>query len=191
MSLFTTADIQALLTKYEAEGYRPFNAIAYAAKYLNNSQEKDAFATPLDHFREIGAARGYSPTGDASPQFFDAIFYAAKYPALGENGVIDAGDLFGHFLKFGVGEGRQASAYTNGFDSAKYLADYPGVAGYVNDHSTQWWFGKRSDSESYRYKLDAGNQESCLENKDWIHVEWSENRTLGNVCRLPRWAILI
>jgi hypothetical protein len=132
MSLFTTADIQALLTKYEAEGYRPFNAIAYAAKYLNNSQEKDAFATPLEHFLALGAARGYSPTGDASPQFFDAIFYAAKYPALGENGVTDAGDLFGHFLKFGVGEGRQASAYTNGFDSAKYLADYPGVAAYVN-----------------------------------------------------------
>ena len=94
MSLFTTADIQALLTKYEAEGYEPFNAAAYAAKYLQgNSEEQNAFATPLEHYLALGAARGYNPLGDTGPLFFDAEFYAAKYPALGQNGVIDAKDL--------------------------------------------------------------------------------------------------
>ena len=135
MSLFTTADIQALLSKYKAEGYEPFNAAAYAAKYLQgNSEEQNAFPTPLEHYLKLGAARGYNPLGNSGPLFFDAEFYAAKYPALAQSGVTDAGDLFGHFLKFGVAEGRQASAYTNNFDAARYLKDYPEIAAYVNEH---------------------------------------------------------
>lgn len=135
MSLFTTADIQALLSKYKAEGYEPFNAAAYAAKYLQgNSEEQNAFPTPLEHYLKLGAARGYNPLGNTGPLFFDAEFYAAKYPALAQSGVTDAGDLFGHFLKFGVAEGRQASAYTNNFDAARYLKDYPEIAAYVNQH---------------------------------------------------------
>ena len=142
--LFQLADIQALLAKYESEGYKPFDAQSYTAKYLTGHSEEPVFSSALEHFLEVGAAAGYNPLGSAPLQFFDANFYAAKYPKLAEVGVLRPGDLFGHYLLYGVGEGREASEVTNNFDSARYLHDYPQVAQYVNSHLDDF-FGNASN----------------------------------------------
>jgi hypothetical protein len=142
--LFQLADIQALLAKYESEGYKPFDEQAYIAAYLTGHPEEPVFSSALEHFLEVGAAAGYNPLGDAPLQFFDASFYAAKYPKLAEVGVLRPWDLFGHYLLFGVGEGREASEVTNNFDSARYLHDYPQVAQYVNSHLDDF-FGNASN----------------------------------------------
>ena len=131
---FKTADIQALLTQYQSQGYKPFDAQAYTAKYLTGHPAEPVFPTALEHFLAVGAAAGYNPLGNAVLQFFNASFYANKYPNLAIAGVTDPGDLFGHYLLYGIGEGRQASDVTNNFDSTLYLTTYPQVAQYVNSH---------------------------------------------------------
>lgn len=130
---FTTAAVQELLDKYAAEGYKPFDAAAYKAKYLTDPNTPLA-SNPLEHFLKIGAALGYNPLGNAPYLLFDAKFYAEHYPELAKSGVTDAGDLFGHALKFGIAEGREFTPILKNFDTASYLKAYPAVAAYVNGH---------------------------------------------------------
>ncbi|MBX7230397.1 MAG: hypothetical protein K1X48_12445 [Burkholderiaceae bacterium] len=133
MKFFTVASIQALVDKYAQEGSKVFDAEAYKAKYLTDPNDP-LFSKPLEHFLTKGAALGYNPLGNFPLKFFDADFYAKKYEELGKVEVTDPGDLFGHYLLYGVGEGRQASQDTNNFNSDVYLKMYPGVEAYVKDH---------------------------------------------------------
>jgi hypothetical protein len=127
------AVFKQLVAKLKLSGYEFFNATAYAEKYLlKNSEEKDAFDSPEAHYLNVGINRLYNPLGDKAPLFFDAEFYAAKYPALAGAGLTEYWQLAQHFAAYGVFEGRQGSAYTNDFDTARYLKDYPGVAAYAN-----------------------------------------------------------
>ncbi|MBX7228926.1 MAG: hypothetical protein K1X48_04885 [Burkholderiaceae bacterium] len=133
MKFFTVASIQALVDKYAQEGSKVFDAEAYKAKYLNDPNDP-LFSKPLEHFLTKGAALGYNPLGNFPLKFFDADFYGKKYEELGKVGVNDPGDKFGHYLLFGMGEGRQASQDTNNFNSEVYLKMYPGVEAYVKAH---------------------------------------------------------
>lgn len=133
MKFFTVASIQALVDKYAQEGSKVFDAEAYKAKYLTDPNDP-LFSKPLEHFLTKGAALGYNPLGNFPLKFFDADFYAKKYEELGKLGVDDPGDKFGHYLYYGMGEGRQASQDTNNFNSEVYLKMYPAVEAYVKAH---------------------------------------------------------
>ena len=133
LQFFTVASIQALVDKYAQEGSKVFDAEAYKAKYLTDPNDP-LFSKPLEHFLTKGAALGYNPLGNFPLKFFDADFYAKKYEELGKLGVDDPGDKFGHYLYYGMGEGRQASQDTNNFNSEVYLKMYPAVEAYVKAH---------------------------------------------------------
>jgi len=101
--------------------YKAFDAFYYAANYMG------AYAgtlTPVEHFVQIGAARGYKPNAD-----FDPAFYAGEYDDLAG---LDAADLLYHYVKFGLNEGRAGNATLADYDWADYLAAYPEVAAYVD-----------------------------------------------------------
>jgi Ca2+-binding RTX toxin-like protein len=148
MSLFKLSDVQTILEKYALEGYKPFNAEAYKAKYMTDPKDP-LFSKPLEHFLKTGAALGYNPLGDA-PQFFNAEFYAKNYPGLGGAGLTDALDLFYHYLYRGLGEGRVATPLTDGFDSALYLKTYPAVEAYVKANLADF-FGSFSNGALAHY----------------------------------------
>ncbi|MBX7230056.1 MAG: hypothetical protein K1X48_10685 [Burkholderiaceae bacterium] len=133
MQMFNIEMIQALVDKYAQEGSKVFDAEAYKAKYLTDPNDP-LFSKPLEHFLTKGAALGYNPLGNFPLKFFDADFYAKKYEELGKLGVDDPGDKFGHYLLYGMGEGRQASQDTNNFNSEVYLKMYPAIEAYVKDH---------------------------------------------------------
>lgn len=152
MSLFKLSDVQTILEKYALEGYKPFDAEAYKAKYMSNPNLPSKPLDPLiilESFVKTGAALGYNPLGDA-PQFFNAEFYAKNYPGLGEAGLTDPLDLFYHYLYRGLGEGRQASTLTDGFDAALYLKTYPAVEAYVKAHLADF-FGSFSNGALAHY----------------------------------------
>ena len=134
---FTVASIQALVDKYAQEGSKVFDAEAYKAKYLNDPNDP-LFSKPLEHFLTKGAALGYNPLGNFPLKFFDADFYAKKYEELGKLGVSDPGDLFGHYLLYGMGEGRPASQDMGNFYAALYLETYPAVEAYLKDHPSDF-----------------------------------------------------
>ncbi|MBX7230115.1 MAG: hypothetical protein K1X48_10990, partial [Burkholderiaceae bacterium] len=125
-----------LVAKLKLAGYEFFNAAAYSEKYLlKNSEETNAFDSPEAHYLNVGVNRIYNPNPNA-PLFFDAEFYAAKYPALAQAGVTQYWQLAEHFAAHGVWEGRQGSNYTNNFDAARYLAEpaHKAVLDYANAH---------------------------------------------------------
>jgi len=115
-----TAALNALPTSLTGT-YKAFDAFYYAANYMG------AYAgtlTPVEHFVQVGAARGYKPNAD-----FDPAFYASEYDDLAG---LDAADLLYHYVKFGLNEGRAGNATLADYDWADYLAAYPEVAAYVD-----------------------------------------------------------
>jgi len=117
-----TAALNALPTSLTGT-YKAFDAFYYADKYMGSYT---GTLSPIEHFVQIGAARGYKPNTD-----FDPTFYQARYSDLAN---LDAADLLFHYVKFGLNEGRPGNATLATYNWASYLTAYPDVAKYVNDN---------------------------------------------------------
>ena len=127
---FTTGpDLQDALDRLppsQTGEYRPFDPFYYSQQYL---QGYSGSLTPIEHFVQIGAGRGYMPNSS-----FDPVYYKAHYADLA-NTNFDASDLLYHFMQFGLNEGRAPNAeLTTTFDGLGYLAAYPAVSDYVTSH---------------------------------------------------------
>ena len=133
-----TAALNALPTSLTGT-YKAFDAFYYAANYMG------AYAgtlTPVEHFVQVGAARGYKPNAD-----FDPAFYASEYDDLDG---LDAADLLYHYVTFGLNEGRAGNATLAAYDWADYLAAYPEVAAYV-DANLDSFGGSRTNGAIAHY----------------------------------------
>lgn len=101
--------------------YKAFDAFYYAAQYMGSYS---GTLTPIEHFVQVGAARGYKPNAD-----FDPVYYQNQYPDLAG---LDSADLLFHYVKFGLNEGRPGNSTLGSVNWANYLTAYPDVAAYVN-----------------------------------------------------------
>jgi len=117
-----TAALNALPTSLTGT-YKAFDAFYYADKYMGSYT---GTLSPIEHFVQVGAARGYKPNAD-----FDPTYYQSKFADLAN---LDAADLLFHYVKFGLNEGRPGNATLATYKWADYLAAYPDVAKYVNDN---------------------------------------------------------
>lgn len=127
MPYFTTgAQLQAAIDALPATkkgSFTPFDAFFYGNQYMG---AYSGTLSPLEHFVQIGAARGYAPSAQ-----FDAAYYKNSYADLkGTN--LDSADLLYHFLQFGLDEGRAPNAALASFDAEQYLENNPDVAAYIN-----------------------------------------------------------
>ena len=127
MAYFATgAAFTAALNKLPAAttgSYKAFDAFYYAQNYMG------AYAgtlSPIEHFVQVGAARGYAPNSD-----FDPAYYQSKYADLKD---LDAADLLYHYVASGLNEGRAGNATLAAVTWSEYLAAYPDVAKYVTDN---------------------------------------------------------
>jgi len=117
-----TAAINALPTSLTGT-YKAFDAFYYADKYMASYS---GTLSPVEHFVQLGAARGNKPNAN-----FDPAYYQATFTDLAN---LDSADLVFHYVKFGLNEGRAGNAVLKGYDWAGYLAAYPDVAKYVADN---------------------------------------------------------
>ena len=125
MAYFATgAALTAALNKIPAGiigSYEPFNPFYYAQTYMS------AYAgtlTPIEHFVQVGSARGYQPNADFNPTYYQSRFSDLKG--------LDSADLLYHYVNFGLNEGRPGNATLAAVDWEAYLTAYPDVATYVN-----------------------------------------------------------
>lgn len=95
--------------------YAMFDAEYYAA---TNPDVAARWTGPLlDHYLQWGYREERAPTA-----WFDATYYRASNPDL-QN--MSGAQLFAHYNSYGYKEGRLPSSEFEGFDAARYLADYP------------------------------------------------------------------
>ncbi len=126
--------------------YKAFDAFYYAAQYMTNYS---GTLTPVEHFVQIGAARGYQPNADFNP-----TFYQSKYADLAG---LDAADLLFHYVKFGLNEGRAGNATLAAYNWADYLTAYPAVATYVNANLAS--FGGSATNGAIAHYVKFGAQQ--------------------------------
>jgi len=117
-----TAAINALPTSLTGT-YKAFDSFYYAGQYMG---AYTGSLSPVEHFVQIGASRGYKPSAE-----FDPTYYQSKYADLAN---LDAADLVFHYVKFGLNEGRPGNATLATYNWASYLSAYPDVAKYVTDN---------------------------------------------------------
>jgi len=133
MTYFTTgvqlqAALNALPTTKTGQ-FVAFDSFFYGQQYLG------AYAgtlSPIEHFVQIGADRGYKPNAT-----FDPTYYANAFADLKGKG-FNSADLLYHFLKYGLDEGRTPNAELATFNGTAYLAANPDVAAYVNANLAQF-----------------------------------------------------
>jgi hypothetical protein len=131
MFFSTGVDLQNALSALPASkkgSYVAFDSFFYSQQYMSGGLYSGSLS-PIEHFVQIGAARG-----NKSNATFDPVFYKAKYPADLANSGFDAADLIYHFMRFGLDEGRIPNATFNTFDAAGYLNKYPDVGAFVNSN---------------------------------------------------------
>lgn len=123
MTYFTTgAQLQAAINDLPASkkgSFTAFDGFFYGEKYM---AAYSGSLTPLEHFVQIGADRGYAPSAT-----FDPAFYASAYSDLKGKG-LNSADLLYHFLQYGLDEGRAPNATLAGFNATQYLANNTDVA---------------------------------------------------------------
>ena len=117
-----TAAIAALPSTTKGS-YKAFDDFYYAQLYMGSYSGS---LSPIEHFVQIGAARGNKPNAD-----FDPAFYKAQYADL-KNTNFDAADLLFHYVNSGLNEGRIGNATLASSSWSGYLTAYPDVATYVN-----------------------------------------------------------
>jgi len=117
-----TAAIAALPSTTKGN-YKAFDDFYYAQLYMGSYSGS---LSPIEHFVQIGAARGNKPNAD-----FDPAFYKAQYADL-KNTNFDAADLLFHYVNSGLNEGRIGNATLASSSWSGYLTAYPDVATYVN-----------------------------------------------------------
>ena len=136
-----TAALNALPTSLTGS-YKAFDAFYYAA---NSMTTYTGSLTPIEHFVQLGAARGYKPNAD-----FDPAYYASKYSDLAG---LDAADLLFHYVKFGLNEGRAGNSTLASYDWAAYLAAYPAVSEYVTANLVSFGGSKTNGAIAHYVKF--------------------------------------
>lgn len=132
MYFSTGAQLQAALNSLPTSkvgSYVAFDPFYYGTTYM---QDYGGTLSPIEHFVQIGAARGFSPNAD-----FDPNFYVNQYADLRGKGY-DAADLLYHFMQFGLDEGRAQNEAFLAFDGEAYLAQYPDVLAFVQANLAQF-----------------------------------------------------
>ncbi len=156
MAFFTTgaqlqAAINALPTSKKG-GFNAFDGFFYGGKYLVNYS---GTLSPLEHFVQIGADRGFAPNAQ-----FDPVYYKAAYADLASAN-LNAADLLFHFLQFGLDEGRAPNATLAGFNGTAYLAANPDVATFVDANLAQ--FGGSASNGALAHFVKFGQFEGRTE----------------------------
>ncbi|QJY31500.1 hypothetical protein HND92_03225 [Diaphorobacter sp. JS3050] len=133
MTYFTTgAQLQAALNALpntKTGNFVAFDSFFYGQQYMADYQ---GTLSPIEHFVQIGAARGYKPNATFDPTYYKNAFADLK------NTNLNAADLLYHFLKYGLDEGRTPNAELATFNGTAYLAANPDVAAYVNANLAQF-----------------------------------------------------
>lgn len=145
----TGAELQAALDALPASktgNSMAFDPFFYGQTYMA-SYAGDL--SPIDHFVQVGAARGYKPN-----PVFDPIFYRTSSADLNN---LDGVDLLYHFVMYGLDEGRAPNADLAGFDGAAYLASNPDVQAVVEGSLDQ--FGGNLDNGALAHFVKFGMAE--------------------------------
>lgn len=133
MTYFTTgAQLQAALNALpntKTGNFVAFDSFFYGQQYMADYQ---GTLSPIEHFVQIGAARGYKPNATFDPTYYKNAFADLK------NTDFNAADLLYHFMQYGLDEGRIPSEALATFDGTAYLAANPDVAAYVNANLAQF-----------------------------------------------------
>ena len=133
MTYFTTgAQLQAALNALpntKTGNFVAFDSFFYGQQYMADYQ---GTLSPIEHFVQIGAARGYKPNATFDPTYYKNAFADLK------NTDFNAADLLYHFMQYGLDEGRAPSEALAKFDGNFYLAANPDVAEYVNANLDQF-----------------------------------------------------
>nr|MBP8138094.1 hypothetical protein [Alicycliphilus sp.] len=133
MTYFTTgAQLQAALNALpntKTGNFVAFDSFFYGQQYMADYQ---GTLSPIEHFVQIGAARGYKPNATFDPTYYKNAFADLK------NTDFNAADLLYHFMQYGLDEGRTPNAALATFDGTAYLAANPDVAAYVNANLAQF-----------------------------------------------------
>ena len=128
-----------------------FDAVHYL---LANAELVPAITreTALQHYLDTGAAQHRAPNA-----WFDAEHYRARWADLAGAGLDDA-MLFRHYNLHGVWEGRSAAERFDRFDDARYLADNPDVARYV-DANVADFMGSRQNGAIAHYLIYGAHEQ--------------------------------
>ena len=133
MTYFTTgAQLQAALNALpntKTGNFVAFDSFFYGQQYMADYQ---GTLSPIEHFVQIGAARGYKPNATFDPTYYKNAFADLK------NTDFNAADLLYHYMQYGLDEGRTPNAALATFDGTAYLAANPDVAANVNANLAQF-----------------------------------------------------
>jgi len=113
----------ALLPTATKGNYKAFDDFYYAQLYMGSYS---GGLSPIEHFVQIGAARGNKPNADFDPAYYKALYADLKSTSF------DAADLLYHYVASGLNEGRLGNATLASASWSGYLTAYPDVATYVN-----------------------------------------------------------
>ena len=150
MTYFTTgAQLQAALNALpntKTGNFVAFDSFFYGQQYMADYQ---GTLSPIEHFVQIGAARGYKPNATFDPTYYKNAFADLK------NTDFNAADLLYHFMQYGLDEGRIPSEALATFDGTAYLAANPDVAAYVNANLAQFGGSATNGALAHYVKFGA------------------------------------
>ncbi len=143
----TGADLQAALEALPASktgSFTAFDPFFYGQTYMT-SYAGDL--SPIEHFVQVGAARGYKPNAT-----FDPSYYQASSADLAG---LDGADLLYHFMMYGLDEGRVPNAGLASFDGNAYLEANPDVKTYVEANLSQFGGSLTNGAVAHYVKFGA------------------------------------
>lgn len=150
MTYFTTgAQLQAALNALpntKTGNFVAFDSFFYGQQYMADYQ---GTLSPIEHFVQIGAARGYKPNATFDPTYYKNAFADLK------NTDFNAADLLYHFMQYGLDEGRTPNAALATFDGTAYLAANPDVAAEVNANLAQFGGSATNGALAHYVKFGA------------------------------------
>ncbi|TFI48398.1 hypothetical protein E4O93_07980 [Diaphorobacter sp. DS2] len=150
MTYFTTgAQLQAALNALpntKTGNFVAFDSFFYGQQYMADYQ---GTLSPIEHFVQIGAARGYKPNATFDPTYYKNAFADLK------NTDFNAADLLYHFMQYGLDEGRTPNAALATFDGTAYLAANPDVAAVVNANLAQFGGSATNGALAHYVKFGA------------------------------------
>lgn len=150
MTYFTTgAQLQAALNALpntKTGNFVAFDSFFYGQQYMADYQ---GTLSPIEHFVQIGAARGYKPNATFDPTYYKNAFADLK------NTDFNAADLLYHYMQYGLDEGRTPNAALATFDGTAYLAANPAVAAYVNANLAQFGGSATNGALAHYVKFGA------------------------------------
>lgn len=111
-----------------------------------------AIGDAAQHYLTLGAAQGRGPNS-----WFDPDYYGSRWPDLAALALDDA-TLFMHLNLYGIWEGRSPGPQFDRFDGARYLAENPDVAVYV-DANVDDFLGSRSNGAIAHYVIYGSHEQ--------------------------------